>query len=189
MRKVLFILSELADGDVDWMIENGTKTSYPGGSVLIQEGKPIEVLYVLLDGQLAVSLAALEGKQVALLQSGEILGELSFLDSRPPSATVTAVDNVSVLRIPRSRLTAKLEQDASFAARFYRALGVFLASRLRHSQQRLGYENDRILDDELEHEDELDPELLDSVALAGARFNWMLKRLRGAAPGGPTEAS
>jgi hypothetical protein len=78
------------------------------------------------------------------------------------------------------------EQDAPFAARFYRALGVFLASRLRKSQQRLGYDSDRILDDETEHEDELDPDLLEHVALAGARFDWMLKRLREASPNDPS---
>jgi len=183
MRKVLFILSELADEDVDWMIENGTKTTVPEGTLLIEEGKPIEVLYVVLDGQLAVSLAALDGQRIAQLQSGEILGELSFLDSRPPSASVTAVEESTLLSIPRARLTVKLEQDAAFAARFYRALGVFLASRLRSSQQRFGYDSDQILNDEIEHEDELDPELLEHVALAGARFDWMLKRLREAAPG------
>ena len=183
MRKVLFILSELADGDVDWMIQSGTKTTVSEGTVLIEEGKPIEVLFVLLDGHLAVSLAALGGEKIAELQSGEILGELSFLDSRPPSASVTAVSESTLLSIPRARLTEKLEQDSAFAARFYRALGVFLASRLRKSQQRFGYESDQILDDEIEHEDELDPELLQNVALAGARFNWMLKRLREASPG------
>lgn len=179
MRKVLFILSELADADLDWMVRHGTKESYPAGKVLIEEGKPIEVLFILLDGHLSVSLAALGNKEIAVLRSGEILGELSFLDSRPPAATVTAGEAVSVLSIPRERLTAKLEEDVGFASRFYRALGVFLASRLRKSQQRLGYESDKILDDDLEHEDELDPELLDHLALAGARFDWMLKRLRG----------
>jgi bacteriocin-type transport-associated protein len=178
MRKVLFILSELADGDIDWMIQNGTKTTVPKGSVLIEEGKSLEVLYVVLDGQLAVSLAAMGGKPIAHLQSGEILGELSFLDSRPPSASVTAVEQSTVLSIQRAHLTKKLEEDSGFAARFYRALGVFLASRLRSSQQRLGYDSDRILDDDVEHEDELDPGLLENVALAGARFDWMLKRLR-----------
>ena len=75
--------------------------------------------------------------------------------------------------------------DSAFAARFYRALGVFLASRLRKTQQRLGYGGDTsILDDDVQHEDELDPELLDSVALAGARFKWILERLRRAPAGG-----
>jgi CRP/FNR family cyclic AMP-dependent transcriptional regulator len=175
----------LADGDVDWMIHNGTRTKVPAGTALIREGEPLQVLYVVLDGQLAVTLAALGGKPIAHLQSGEILGELSFLDSRPPSASVTAVEPSTVLSIPRARLTEKLEQDDGFAARFYRALGVFLASRLRKSQQRLGYDSDQILDDDVAHEDELDPELLENVALAGARFDWMLKRLREDSADGP----
>ncbi len=188
MRKVLFILSELADGDVEWMIENGTRTPVPAGTLLIEEGRPLELLYVVLDGQLAVSLAALGGREVARLQAGEILGELSFLDSRPPSASVGAVVDSAVLSIPRARLAAKLQQDSAFAARFYRALGVFLASRLRRSQQRLGYDSHRILDDDVEHEDELDPQLLGQVALAGARFDWMLKRLREGSSAGPPGA-
>jgi bacteriocin-type transport-associated protein len=185
MRKVLFILSELADEDVDWLIHAGTRTRVEAGTVLIEEGAPISVLYILLDGQLSVSLSTLGGREVARLQSGEILGELSYLDSRPPSATVTAVEPSTLLSIPREHLTRKLDQDAPFAARFYRALGVFLASRLRRSQQRLGYDSDRILDEGSEHEDELDPELLEQLALAGARFDWMLKRLLEAEPDEP----
>jgi bacteriocin-type transport-associated protein len=178
MRKVLFVLSELADADLDWILLNGVKQTHPPGSVLIEEGEPISVLYILLDGELAVTLRALEGKEVARLRAGEILGELSFLDSRPPTATVTALDEVTVLSVPRSALSSKLEEDSAFAARFYRALGIFLASRLRRTQKSLGYGAEEILDDAVEHEDELDPELLENVALAGARFDWMMRRLR-----------
>jgi len=180
MRKVLFILSELADADLDWMLENGTRQTFQDGTVLIREGQAIDVLYVVLDGHLSVTLAALDGKEIATLRSGEILGELSFLDSRPPSASVIARDEVTVLTIQRMLLSAQLERDSAFAARFYRALGIFLSSRLRKTQQRLGYGGEGILDEDVEHEDELDPDLLDQVALAGARFDWMLKRLRGA---------
>jgi len=183
MRKVLFILGELADEDIDWMVQHGTKRDYPTGGVLIEEGRATDELFVLLDGRLSVTLRALDGREVAVLQSGEVLGELSFLDSRPPSASVTAAGPASVLAIPRARLSAKLRDDLPFAARFYRALGVFLASRLRSTQQRLGYGAERILDDDVEHEDELDPGLLERVALAGARYDWMLKRLRGASGG------
>jgi CRP/FNR family cyclic AMP-dependent transcriptional regulator len=184
MRKVLFILSELADEDLDWMVENGSRQTFPDGSVLIREGQPIDVLFVLLEGHLSVTLAALDGKEVATLRSGEVLGELSFLDSRPPSASVLARGDVTVLTISRELLKRKLEADTAFAARFYRALGIFLSSRLRKTQARLGYGGDDVLDDNVSHEDEMDPDLLDNVALAGARFDWMLKRLRGA-PSGP----
>jgi bacteriocin-type transport-associated protein len=187
MRKVLFILSELADSDLDWMLRNGLKQAYPPGAVLIEEGKPLEVIFVLLDGQLSVSVGGAQGKEVAKLQAGEVLGELSFLDSRPPSATVKALDEVSVLAIPRPRLEEKLAEDDSFAARFYRALGVFLAARLRRTLRSMGYEKEtRIFDEDVDHEDELDPEVLQRVALAGARFDWMLKTLRGARSSGST---
>ena len=189
MRKVLFILSELADADVDWFVDHGTRRTVQAGTVLIQEGRPLDVIYILLDGQLAVSLAALDGQTIAQLQSGEILGELSYLDSRPPSATVTAEQPSELLSISRADLTAKLEQDSQFAARFYKALGVFLASRLRKSQQRLGYDSNKILDDDVDHEDELDPDLLENVALAGARFDWMLKRLREGSQEGPSQGA
>jgi CRP-like cAMP-binding protein len=166
------------------MVEHGVRQAFSDGTVLIREGQPIDVLYVLLDGHLSVRLAALGGQEVATLRSGEVLGELSFLDSRPPSASVIAQGEVSVLTIRRSSLSVQLERDTAFAARFYRALGIFLSSRLRKTQQRLGYGGEGILDDEVAHEDELDPGLLDQVALAGARFDWMLKRLR-AAPSAP----
>lgn len=187
MRKVLFILSELADADLEWMLRSGAKQIHPAGSVLIEEGKPLTVLYVLLDGRLSVRVGGAGGQEVAQLQSGEVLGELSFLDSRPPSATVTALNEVAVLSIPRSLLERKLDEDDGFAARFYRALGIFLASRLRRTMQRFGYESGQVLDDDVEHEDELDPEVLQNVALAGARFDWMIQRLREAPAADPSE--
>jgi bacteriocin-type transport-associated protein len=185
MRKVLFILGGLADSDVDWLVAHGTRRTCPPGTVLIHEGRPIEELFIVLDGRLSVTLAAGGGAEIARLGAGEVLGELSFLDSRPPAATVTAIETAAVLGVPRVRLEEKLREDAAFAARFYRALGVFLASRLRQSQQRLGYGAAGASGEEVG--EELDPGVLDGIALAGARFEWLLRRLRqgpGADPGG-----
>lgn len=181
MRKVLFILSELDDGDIAWLIRHGRKQSIPAGSLLIEEGRQIELLYILLDGQLSVRLRKLGDREVARLQSGEILGELSFLDSRPSSASVVASSAATVLGVSRRLLTEKLAADAPFAARFYRALGVFLASRLRRSLQQLGY-GDRTPDEvgSAGDDEELDAALLEQLGLAGARFDWMLRQLRDA---------
>jgi bacteriocin-type transport-associated protein len=178
VRKVLFILSELSDPDIDWILENSAKQILDRGTVLIQKGKPVDALYILLDGNLSISLTASDDEQSSILRSGEILGELSFLDRRPPSATVTAVDAATVLAIPRESLILKLEEDMGFAARFYRALGIFLATRLRRREEQMRYGNSKILDDGVEHEDELDSELLNQLGLAGARFDWILERLR-----------
>lgn len=179
MKKVLFILGQLNDLDIEWFIKVGHKQQVPAGKTLIHEGQAIDTLYVVLDGVLTVSMRALGGQEVARLGAGEMVGEMSFIDARPPSATVTAADNGIVLAIPRRQLAAKLEQDMGFAARFYRALAMFLSDRLRGTVSRLGYGEGQSLEEAVEYADELDENVLDTVHLAGTRFERILKRLMG----------
>jgi bacteriocin-type transport-associated protein len=177
MRKALFFLGILNDSDLDWMIAQGIKKDVPSGSTLIQEGQPVDSMFIVLDGRLAVSTSSAVGKEIAALMCGEIVGEMSFLDSRPPSASVRALEKSSVLAIPKKRLSEKLDRDDAFAARFYRALGVMLSDRLRATVGLLGYGKGHKLDDK-EYADEIDPETLDKVALAGARFDWLQRKLQ-----------
>jgi CRP/FNR family transcriptional regulator, cyclic AMP receptor protein len=179
MRKVLFILGYLSDTDIEWMLATGKKENVPSGKILIHEGKPVASVYIVLDGKLTVSVAALEDKEIAYLGSGEIVGEMSFIDARPPSATVRAQEKAIVFVIPREALALKIEQDVAFAARFYHALAVFLSDRLRSTVSRLGYGKGVSLDEDTEYEDELDLAVLNTMHLAGLRFDRMLKRLMG----------
>ncbi|MBI2926691.1 MAG: cyclic nucleotide-binding domain-containing protein [Verrucomicrobia bacterium] len=179
MRKVLFIFGELNDFDIDWMIATGRKEQVPSGGVLIQEGKPVSALYIVLDGAFKVTVAKLRNAEIARLGAGEIVGEMSFVEARPPSATVTATESSVLLSIPRTKLAAKLKQDTGFAARFYRALAVFLSNRLRKTVSQLGYGKARPEDEEEGTPDELDTNVLDNVHLAGARFDRMVKRVMG----------
>jgi len=74
-------------------------------------------------------------------------------------------------------LREKLATDAPFAGRFYRALCIFLADRMRSATRRLGY-GDAVAD-EVAARGELNENVMDTVHLAGARFDRMLKRLAG----------
>ena len=71
----------------------------------------------------------------------------------------------------------KLSTDTGFAARFYHSLAIFLAHRLRTTYQRLGYGKEQSIDEGVEYEDELSPELLDTVHMSRRRFDGALKRL------------
>jgi bacteriocin-type transport-associated protein len=178
MKKVLYILGELSDDDIDWLIAIGNREEIPAGTILIHEGQPVDALYILLDGTLAVSAAALGDKEIAKLSSGEVVGEMSFVDARRPSATVKALADAVVLAIPRAQLETKLQQDVSFASRFYRALAVFLSNRLRGTVSQMGY--GKLTPGEVvESEAQLDPNVLDNLPMAAARFDWLLKRLKG----------
>lgn len=175
MRKALQLLGILEDTDIDWMATNGSLRSIRAGTVLIQERKPIDSLFILLDGQLSVAVGGIHGRYVATLLPGEIVGEISFVDNHPPSASVSATVNSVVLAIPRELLSAKLAEDPAFAMRFYHSVATFLADRLYVTVGRFGYGNAQQDVDV----DELPAASIDEIDLAAVRFDKLLRRLRG----------
>jgi CRP-like cAMP-binding protein len=174
VRKVLFIFSVLSDSDVEWLAQAGERMHIDPGTVLIPVGARVDNLYFVLDGRLAVKTQSAD--PIAVLESGEIIGEMSLVDPAPTTVSVEAMTQATVLRISDAMVRAKLESDLGFASRFYRALCVFMADRMRQTTQRFGY--GKATDDQ-NAKDELNDDLLDNVHLAGARFDRMLKRLAG----------
>jgi CRP-like cAMP-binding protein len=172
MRKALYFLGILNDSDIDWLMAAGNRREVGAGGMLIEEGRTIDSVYLVLDGAFAVRTKALGGREVARLMSGEVVGEMSFVDRTPPSATVQAVEPSFVLDIPRRRLNAKLAEDAGFAARFYRALSMFLSERLRTANAALA--GTAVADGG----DEVEFDALDDISVAGTRFDWIQRRLR-----------
>ncbi len=175
MRKALIVLGILDDSDIEWMIREGTKQTVGAGTALIHEGKEIGALFIVLSGTLSVTTG---GKQVAQLSVGEVVGEMSLIDARPPSATVTAAEESVVLSIPRDAIDARLSEDVGFAARLYRALAVFLSSRLRTTVSHLGFGGKSRLDESVHDEDEIPMDLLENVTLAGVRFTHLQEHAR-----------
>ncbi len=173
MKKALYILGQLNDHDIEWLIKNGRQRAVESGSAIIIQGQSVESLFIVLDGTFVVIDDSHDGKEIARLGSGEIVGEMSFVDTRPPMATVTALENSKVLELSRSILTEKLNLDTGFAARFYRALSIFLSYRMRDTVGRQGY-GDAI---DVIESDELDMNVLDNLDLAGTRFETILRRL------------
>jgi bacteriocin-type transport-associated protein len=200
LRDVLCVLGELNDSDIDWMMATGKPQIIPVNSVLIREGGCVDALYVLLGGTMSVSIsenernpltrafAAIEGvetpeREIARLSKGEIVGETPFIDTRLPSATVKALENSSVLAIPRQELATKLQQDVGFASRFYRVIATLLSNRVQGMLIKFGYSRrvysqGQPLNENVKYEDELDLNVLEQMALAAKRFDWMQGRLR-----------
>jgi CRP/FNR family transcriptional regulator, cyclic AMP receptor protein len=176
MRKVLYIFGLLTDADIEWIACTGIRRRVKNMELLIQEGSPVAWVIFLLQGEFLVS--AKEVGEIARLGVGEIVGEMSFVDSAPPSATVTAVGEGLALFLEKEVMSRKLETDLAFGCRFYRALAMLLADRLRGTVRRLGY-GTQDLDSEAIAKDELDLGILDGVSVAGDRFDRMLKMLVG----------
>jgi CRP/FNR family cyclic AMP-dependent transcriptional regulator len=131
MLEASAFLGILHEPDVEWLVANSKRQEIQSGSILIRHGEPVECLYLIVEGAFNVTVSVPKEHQVARVYAGELVGEISFVDWRPPSATVTAASNSSVLAITKSDLTGKIENDIGFAARFYKGISLLLAGRLR----------------------------------------------------------
>lgn len=163
MKRVLFFLGQLNDRDVEWMLNNGSKLSLETGDRLINKGEAIDSLYIVLSGQLAVCATNNYNECIAKLETGEVVGEMSFLESRPPSVSVIVTQPSVIYQISRDKINSRLLTNAEFKANFYYALALFLSNRLRKTTDQLGFGNP-------EEEDLVDANVLDGVAQAGSRF-------------------
>ena len=177
MRKALYILGELEEADIRWMAAEGRTRAVEAGETLIAAGAPIEAFFVVIDGHFDVSLP--NGRAIAELAAGDIIGEMSLVEKRPPSASVIATAAARVMELDQATLRARLEREPAFAARFYRALAVFLSDRLRMTVARLGFGPADDALDRFEEENALDEGVLDNVHVAGDRMRRLSELLEG----------
>ena len=169
MKRVLFLLGHLSDRDIEWMINNGHRENLTAGQRLINKGEEVDNLYIILSGNLSITGGTSEESEIAVIGPGEIVGEMSFIESRPPSVNVTATEDCSVYVIPRDLMNVKLDTDLAFKSGFYYSMALFLSDRLRKTTNQLGYGNP-------EEADLIDNNILDGVAQAGARFGKILQK-------------
>ncbi len=148
MEKIYYLLGQLQDSDVDWILDNSQRKSVPISEGLIKSKQPVTSLFIVVDGQFAIVSSKV--KEITYIGKGEILGEMSFVESIVPTVSVIATNNSVVLEIPFKAIQENMEYDLGFAARMYKAFALFLSVRLRKTTIQFA----EAMEDQLE-EDEL----------------------------------
>lgn len=181
LKEATTVFGALQDSDLDWLIAVGQLRSLDPDEILLQRGRPLDQLHIVLEG--AVRLSAPEQAQPPMLAAvskadetefsrlsrGNLMGEMMFVDTYPPLFTARAARETQVLSIPRWRLMTRLLYEPEFAMRLYQVLAILLANKQQSILQQLGFGNAAT---------ELNHERLDHLSLAEARFDWMVKRLQ-----------
>jgi CRP/FNR family cyclic AMP-dependent transcriptional regulator len=114
----------------DWvlMTDKAKRVTFKSGEKLLQEGKQTRVLYLLSAGKANILVS---GTRIAQIGSGEICGEMAFLENSVPSATVIAKGEINAYAIEWEILYDLFELFPHLASRFYRSLALNLSRRLR----------------------------------------------------------
>jgi CRP/FNR family cyclic AMP-dependent transcriptional regulator len=104
------------------------KKSYKAGEILFNDGDPAKSLFLIQKG--TISIRKKKGStmiEVGKVTAGEVIGELSFFDRNPRSATGIAIIDVEAMEISFE----SLEKIYSSVPEYMKTIMAAMAERLR----------------------------------------------------------
>lgn len=102
--------------------------------VLVREGEESQSMYLVQDGELLVTKMNDTGETIlGVIRAGELVGELSYLDQKPRSATVTAITDCKLIQIPRKTIEEVLTSQPPWIA----ALIQSLTQKIREADKKI----------------------------------------------------
>lgn len=108
------------------------------GEYVIRAGETDSTLYAIENGQLQI-IAPRDGEPavVATIGTGDVLGEVSFIDDSARIASVMAPQGAIIRAWNREKLTGALSADTGMLAKFLLGLSELLVERLRATARRV----------------------------------------------------
>jgi CRP-like cAMP-binding protein len=109
------------------------------GDVIFREGEPGGTMYLVVSGAVELTKAVKgdQSQRLALLDRGQIFGELSLFDDLPRSATAQAFVKSTVLRFPGAAFDRLLSEQRELAPHLLRNLVKKLSLRLRDADEEI----------------------------------------------------
>ncbi len=103
------------------------RTTHQAGHEIAKEGEGALALHIILDGTAEVTV---HGSPKRELRAGDYFGEISLIDGKKRSATVTAASDLHTVAVPHGPFQQLLETEPGFAA----GLLTLVCARLREAE-------------------------------------------------------
>ena len=129
------LFSLLTNEQAQGIADNVIKRRFRRGELVVEHGKKSDALFILLTGRARVLTADSRGREVilAVLQSGDYVGEMSLIDNEPHSATVRAEIQTDMLVLGRAEFARCLPENSSLSYAILRGL----VQRLRSADRQI----------------------------------------------------
>jgi len=103
---------------------------FPKGEVIFRELDPADYMYVILSGEVEVTL---RGEPLGAELEGGVIGEMAMINNSTRSATTTTLSKVKAARVDRDQFRRIISEDPDFALHLMQVI----ANRLRVADQLL----------------------------------------------------
>jgi CRP/FNR family cyclic AMP-dependent transcriptional regulator len=125
------LFRDLDAAQLQILSENLHSKTFPAGKTIINAEQPGEAVYLILNGTVKVHLEQSDGTDVliSILGSGDIIGEMSLLDNKTRSASVSTIEATNLLWMDRATFQQALHTTPQLTINLAR----ILAKRLRHA--------------------------------------------------------
>lgn len=133
--KQVHIFNSLSEEEIFTLAAVVRKRTFRQGEVIFHRDDPGQVLYVIKEGKVKISLISPDGQEIALVVfgKGEYFGELALLDGRPRSADAIALQRVECLALQRSDFHNAIMKYPKIAIQVMEVL----CERLRRTDQQV----------------------------------------------------
>jgi CRP/FNR family transcriptional regulator, cyclic AMP receptor protein len=121
------IFQGLTNRQLKRLVEESRRSEHQPGHEVATEGEGALSMHLILGGTAEVTRG---GQAVRTLGEGDHFGEISMIDGKKRSATVTAVTSLQTLAVPHFAFEQLLKDEPGFAA----TLLVLLCARLREAE-------------------------------------------------------
>ncbi|MGM0413902.1 MAG: Crp/Fnr family transcriptional regulator [Bacillota bacterium] len=134
--KDLSVFSLLDDDEIQSICQNGYLKEYRRGEIIFFENDSEKKLYLLVDGQVKLSMLSSEGREkvMTILQAGDIFGEISLFDHDPHPLTAEVLEKARLMVLDWNDLEEIIMEQPRLALKIIEALSKktrLLASQVR----------------------------------------------------------
>jgi putative methionine-R-sulfoxide reductase with GAF domain len=96
---------------------------YAEGEVIFHEGEEGDRMYVVQSGRVRIIKKSPAGEiPIAVIEKGEIFGEMALFDRLPRSATATAMGDTRILGIDKNKLFQTIDRDPTLVLRLIESM-------------------------------------------------------------------
>jgi CRP/FNR family transcriptional regulator, cyclic AMP receptor protein len=125
----------LTEPELSSIVGHLSRTIYHAGTAVARIDDPGEAIYLIVEGTVKVAVDQPDGSSVilAILGAGEVLGEMSVVQSAGRSATIITLERSTMLWMNRTAFQECMQSVPMIAANLAR----ILASRLRLANEQI----------------------------------------------------